>query len=140
MTRIRLRDRPALHRRAIGLQRDQVVADAGNPLDQVLAGRFVPAVNRVGVVSHIGDPVRLDPGQGRGYIFAMPTRRSSRKDSPAKLAARIKRRWRIVLMRKTGEVLGTVETVDAQAAEKVAAIQFELDEQQQRRLLVQELA
>jgi len=43
-------------------------------------------------------------------------------------------------MRKTGEVLGTVEAADAHAAEKVGAIQFELDEQQQRRLLVQELA
>ena len=40
----------------------------------------------------------------------------------------MKRRWRIVLMRKTGEVLGTVEAADAQAAEKVAAIQFELEE------------
>ena len=40
-------------------------------------------------------------------------------------------------MRKTGEVLGMVEAADAQAAEKVAAIQFELDEQKQRRLLVQ---
>jgi isopentenyldiphosphate isomerase len=38
----------------------------------------------------------------------------------------MKRRWRIVLMRKTGEVLGTVEAADAHAAEKVAAIQFEL--------------
>jgi hypothetical protein len=56
------------------------------------------------------------------------------------LASRMKRRWRIVLMRKTGEVLGTVEAADAHAAEKVAAIQFELDEQQQRRLLVEELA
>ena len=28
--------------------------DAGNPLDQVLAGRLVPAVNCVGVVSHAG--------------------------------------------------------------------------------------
>ena len=34
------------------LQRDQVVADAGNPLDQALAGRLVPAVNGVGVVGH----------------------------------------------------------------------------------------
>ena len=68
----------------------------------------------------------------------MPPHRTS-KDSPAKLASRIKRRWRIVLMRKTGQVLGTVEAADAHAAEKVAAIQFELDEQQ-RRLLVQELA
>ena len=49
-------------------------------------------------------------------------RRTSKKDSPAKLAGRMKRRWRIVLMRKTGEVLGTVEAADAQAAEKVAAI------------------
>jgi hypothetical protein len=28
------------------------VGHASNPLDQVLAGRFVPAVNRVGVVGH----------------------------------------------------------------------------------------
>ena len=58
----------------------------------------------------------------------MPSRRTSKKDSPAKLASRMKRRWRIVLIRKTGE-----------AAETVAAIQFELDEQQRRRLLVQEM-
>ena len=43
---------PSLHRRPICLQRDQIVADAGNLLDQVLAGRIVPAVNGVGVVSH----------------------------------------------------------------------------------------
>ena len=59
---------------------------------------------------------------------------------PAKLATRMKRRFRIVLIRKTGQVLGTVEATDAQATEKVAAIQFELDEFQRRRLLVQELA
>ena len=69
----------------------------------------------------------------------MPPRPKS-KDSPAKLAKRMKRRWRIVLIRSKSEVLGTVETTDAQAAEKVAAIQFELDEFQRRRLLVQELA
>ena len=69
----------------------------------------------------------------------MPLRPKS-KDSPAKLASRMKRRFRIVLIRSKGEVLGTVEATDAQAAEKVAAIQFKLDEQQRRRLLVQELA
>ena len=52
----------------------------------------------------------------------------------------MKRRFRIVLIRKTGQVLGTVEATDAQATEKVAAIQFELDEFQRRRLPVQELA
>jgi hypothetical protein len=62
------------------------------------------------------------------------------KNTPAKLASRMKRRFRIVLMRKSGQVLlGTVEAADPQAAEKVAAIQFELDEFQRRRLLVQEL-
>jgi hypothetical protein len=55
------------------------------------------------------------------------------------LATKMKRRFRIVLVRKTGQVLGTVEATDAHAAETVAAIQFELDEQQRRRLLVQEL-
>jgi hypothetical protein len=69
----------------------------------------------------------------------MPLRPKS-KDSPAKLASRMKRRFRIVLVRSKGEVLGTVEAADANAAEKVAAIQFKLDEQQRRRLLVQELA
>ena len=76
----------------------------------------------------------------RTTIFpAMPPRRRTSKDSPAKLASRMKRRWRIVLIRKTGQVLGTVEANDAKAAETVAAIQFELDEVQRRRLLVQEL-
>jgi len=70
----------------------------------------------------------------------MPPRRPKPKDTPAKLASRMKRRFRIVLVRSKGEVLGTVEAADANAAEKVAAIQFKLDEQQRRRLLVQELA
>jgi hypothetical protein len=70
----------------------------------------------------------------------MPSRRPKSKDTPAKLASRMKRRFRIVLIRSKGEVLGTVEATDAHAAEKVAAIQFELDEFQRRRLLVQELA
>ena len=69
----------------------------------------------------------------------MPLRPKS-KDSPAKLATRMKRRFRIVLVRSKGEVLGTVEAADANAAEKVAAIQFRLDEQQRHRLPVQELA
>ena len=68
----------------------------------------------------------------------MPLRPKSR-DRSAKLASRMKRRFRIVLVRSKGEVLGTVEAADANAAEKVAAIQFELDEFQRRRLLVQEL-
>ena len=78
------------------------------------------------------------PGQGRGYIFAMPPRRPSKKDSPAKLAGRMKRRWRVVLLRSKGEILGTVEAPDVASA-KAAAIQFDLDEIQRNRIIVQEL-
>jgi hypothetical protein len=74
------------------------------------------------------------------YFLGMPPRRPKPTDTPAKLASRMKRRWRIVLIRSKGEVLGSVEANDAQATKKVAAIQFELDEFQRRRLLVQELA
>ena len=42
-----------------------IVGHAGNLLDQVLAGRIVPAVNGVGVVGHAGHLARLDHGQGR---------------------------------------------------------------------------
>src|SRR6476620_8306865 len=54
----------------------------------------------------------LDPAPGRGYISAMPPRRSSKKDNPKKLAGRMKRRWRVVLLRHKGEILGEVEAHD----------------------------
>jgi hypothetical protein len=72
-------------------------------------------------------------------------RRSSKKDTPAKLAGRIKlagrmkRRWRVVLLRHKREILGTVEALDVAAAKAAAAIQFDLDEIQRNRIMVQEL-
>jgi hypothetical protein len=66
-------------------------------------------------------------------------RRSSKKDSPAKLAGRMKHRWRVVLMRSRGELLGYVDATDAQGAEAAAAAQFGLDQWQARWLLVWEL-
>ena len=81
----------------------------------------------------------LDPGQGRGYIAAMPPRRTSKKDSPAKLASRIKRRWRVVLLRHKGEILGEVEAPDVATAKAAAAVQFDLDEIQRGRIIVQQL-
>jgi hypothetical protein len=79
----------------------------------------------------------LDPGQGRGYIWPMP-RRSSKKDSPKKLAGRMKRRWRVVLLRAKGEILGEVEAPDVASAKAAAAVQFGLDEVQRTRIIVQE--
>ena len=70
----------------------------------------------------------------------MPSRRSSKKDSPAKLAGRMKRRWRVVLLRSKGEILGPVEAPNAEAAKVAAAVQFDLDEIQRNRIMVQELA
>jgi len=36
-----------------------------------------------------------------------PRRRTSKKDTPAKLAKRMSRRWRVVLLRAKGEILGS---------------------------------
>jgi hypothetical protein len=65
----------------------------------------------------------------------MPPRRSGKKDSPAKLAGRMKRRWRVVLLRHKGEILGTVEAPDVASAKATAAIQFGLDEIQRDRIM-----
>ena len=70
----------------------------------------------------------------------MPPRRSSKKDSPAKLADRMKRRWRVVLLRNKGEILGQVEAPDVASAKAAAAVEFDLDEVQRNRIIVQELA
>jgi hypothetical protein len=67
-------------------------------------------------------------------------RRSSKKDSPAKLAGRMKRHWRVVLLRHKGEILGTVEAPDMASVKAAAAVQFGLDEIQSNRIIVQELA
>jgi hypothetical protein len=50
------------------------------------------------------------------------------------------RRWRVVLLRSKGEILGTLEAPDAETAVAAAAAQFGLDEVQRKGLLVQELA
>ena len=74
------------------------------------------------------------------YFADMPARRRTSKDTPSKLAKRMSRRWRVVLLRAKGEILGTVEAPDAQAAKAVAAVQFNLDEVRRQRIMVQELA
>ena len=70
----------------------------------------------------------------------MSPRRRTAKDTPANLAGRMKRRWRVVLLRAKGEILGTVEAPDVAAAKAAAAVQFELDDVQRNRIIVQELA
>ena len=57
----------------------------------------------------------------------MPSRRP-KKDSPAKLAGRMKRRWRVVLVRNRGEILGEVEAPDVASAKAATMVQFDLDD------------
>jgi hypothetical protein len=91
------------------------------------------------VGSIVAFAIHLDPAPGRGYISAMPPRRTSKKDSPKKLAGRMKRRWRVVLLRAKGEILGQVEAHDAASAKAAAVVHFDLDEIQRNRIIVQEL-
>jgi hypothetical protein len=60
-------------------------------------------------------------------------------ESPAKLAGRMKRRWRVILLRSKGELLGYVDASDAEGAKAAAATQFDLDEVRRNRIMVQEL-
>jgi hypothetical protein len=54
-----------------------------------------------------------------------------KKPTAAKL-----RSWRVIIMRSKGEYLGSVEAPDRERAEAVAIKQFELDDDQRRRLLI----
>jgi hypothetical protein len=66
----------------------------------------------------------------------MPPRRPT-KDTPAKLAARM-RSWRVSLLRGRAQYLGSVEAPDDRAAEAAAVQQFQLSDEQRKRLAVRE--
>ena len=51
----------------------------------------------------------------------------------------MKRRWRVVLLRAKGKILGTVEAPDVAAAKVAVAVRFELEYVQRDRIIVQEL-
>ena len=70
------------------------------------------------------------------YFRGMP-RRPKPKDTPAKLAARM-RSWRVSLLRGRAQPLGTVEAPDEHAAEAAAVQQFQLSDEQRKRLAVRE--
>jgi hypothetical protein len=79
---------------------------------------------------------------GRVGIIFSPCRPAApaRKTPPPSSPGRTKRRWRVVLLRSKGEILGTVEAPDVASAKAAAAVQFGLDEVQRNRIMVQELA
>jgi hypothetical protein len=51
----------------------------------------------------------------------------------------MKRRWRVVLLRNKGEILGEVEAPDVASAKAAAADRFDLNEIQRNRIMVREL-
>jgi hypothetical protein len=62
-----------------------------------------------------------------------PAKSVRRKPTAAKL-----RSWRVSIIRRRGQYLGTVEAPDEKAAEAAAMAEFDLSDEQRRRLVVQE--
>jgi hypothetical protein len=63
----------------------------------------------------------------------------SRRTHPRKLTQPAKlRSWRVSIIRKRGQYLGTVEAPNEKAAEVAAVADFDLSEEQRRRLVVSE--
>jgi hypothetical protein len=68
----------------------------------------------------------------------MPSR-SSKKDSPAKLASRMKRRWRVSCFAKRAKFSVRSRRPIWHQRRRPAVAQFDLDEIQRTRITVQEL-
>jgi hypothetical protein len=63
---------------------------------------------------------------------------SSRHVFPKKPTVARLRTWRVSIIRKRGQYLGTVDAPNERAAEAAAVAEFDLSDEQRRRLVVQE--
>jgi hypothetical protein len=72
------------------------------------------------------------PSLPAGYISRGMRSAPKKKAVAAKL-----RSWRVSIIRKRGQYLGTVEAPNEKAAEAAAIAEFDLSDEQQRRLVVQ---
>jgi len=61
-----------------------------------------------------------------------PIKTTRQKPTAAKL-----RSWRVSIIRKRGQYLGTVEAPNEKGAEAAAVAEFDLSDEQRRRLVVQ---
>jgi hypothetical protein len=64
-------------------------------------------------------------------------RKTAKKAARQKSTAVKLRSWQVSLIRKHGQYLGTVEAPNERAAEAAAVAEFELSDEQRRRLVVQ---
>ena len=80
---------------------------------------------------------KLAPPAGGAFFCVLycPHATPHQQGHPAQARQPHESRWRVVLMRSKGELLGYVDATDAQGAEAVAAEQFRLDRWQRGRLL-----
>jgi hypothetical protein len=70
------------------------------------------------------------PGRSGSYIFDMPTTKKPPKESI--------RSWRVSLLSQRAHYLGDVQATDERQAEAAAVTEFHLDDEQGKRLVVQE--
>jgi hypothetical protein len=63
----------------------------------------------------------------------LPKKITRQRPTAAKL-----RSWRVSLIRKHGQYLGTVEAPNEKAAQAAAVAEFDLSDEQRRRLVVQQ--
>ena len=71
------------------------------------------------------------------YLFGMSSAPKKRPPSKRPAAAKL-RSWRVSILRQRAQRLGDVEAPDAKSAEVAAVAQFNLSEEQRKRLVVQE--
>jgi hypothetical protein len=72
-------------------------------------------------------------GRKHGRRRGAPANKPRQKLTAAKL-----RRWRVSVIKKHGQYLGTVEAPNERAAEAAAVAEFDLSDEQRRRLVLRE--
>jgi hypothetical protein len=121
---------PTADREILAVPREVASANIFNALRWLTASRGQFGPQRLfDALANLPD--RLDSGSGRHYPAGMPSR--ARIQSPAKT-----KRWRVSIIRKRGEVLGHVEAPTRETAERTAVKAFDLDDEQRKRMVVQE--
>jgi hypothetical protein len=83
-----------------------------------------------------GGPSEFAFPTGRPYLSAMPT--PLKKIRPKKPTAAKPRAWRVKILRNRSQYISDVQAANEKAAEAAAIGQFNLDDEQRKRLVVRE--
>ena len=117
------------------------VIHSGDVLNDAVAC-VVPDVDTEGEVRlGLHGQVRLDsswPAAIYTPCCCVPREANLMKSARKRPTAAKLRSWRVSIIRKRGQYLGTVEALSEKAAEAAAVAEFDLSDEQRRRLVVQE--